>query len=1538
MKKKKLLLTLAVLTVPSIVAAGALAGCDKKHDHAYTKWANNETQHWLVCPDDNAKDENSVENHEFGIDGKCDCGYVESHTHAYTKWKSNETQHWKVCPNDNTEDATTRANHNYVNGECECGRQVGSLTGTVKLYKLGEFIEDDLTDVTARLGETPITVGTDGSFNVADLEVGRTYKLTVSKAGYVDYIENFEVEKGVATKAGKDGVVALQYSVFKNQNLSFLDYSGANDGYVTFKSKGKTEDKLVTADKYLNVVAYGRFELTDAYKTTSAENSLYSVGLKFDDGKEVRIDAWFKSDSALVKHPEWRTCFADSELKYGLELHYWDVEKFKSSVADGFDYMLIRNNGKLKLIIEDYVTELDLPEAYASQSARVMLVAEDYGDATGKKVKFAINESEMPESDISLTTNAADFTGAAAALASISYKYGETVTLNVTVPEGKIATVTIDGKSRFVDAADAITFEARFGHTISVNFSNERFTGEVDADAKYNGKTITLTRDGEADVTLTVEDGKVSLNNIKLGVWTATCELFGMRLETEVLLPGNITELDLTGFVSGTADIDFQTGAFNWYRQDHKTVNIGVAEATGDQYVALKINTGLDFLAWANKYDEMHFGIAMAVNGVEHAVNFNWRNWQHDQIGFSSDALTGDADSYDRYRGNTALMTHLFKPKYTGFGNGWDNGTYGGAITEDGLYFVLHYESATGNANIYLSDGETYILVFTEKELFEKNGTLTAFGIVKGDKDDGWAGGSHMSGLDRKFTFTVGYGATMNAAVGDGVSEWKSTVTITSNKEEVDGANVEANKTSYEYGETVTLTITIPAGCSAIVTIDNGTPRVVEETGTVTFTATKSQYAVDVVFASRFSGELTVDEMFNGKKLTLIKEGETPIELTVTNGKVTLTNVKLGEWTATCNLLGTNLKAAVTLVDGMTELDLSGFNAGSADVNLTTGEFQYVSQKYNEPTSMVNVNLEQAKTGDTYVGIKISTDVAYDEWTKNNFEELHLGVWMTVGDNKHWVELHWRNWETAHFAISKDEAHENANASTDVLKNILWKPVDGFHWENNHGWTAMPFGEAFCNDGIYLIMKYESATGNVDVLLAKPDGYVKVCTFDAMFASNGEVKAFGVDALSGDADFNFHKTPNGFKIDSILHIGSSMQDITGSVLEELTCSVELEDNASDITGASATLSKNTCKVGETCVISVTVPNGYKAVVTVDGNAQDLYENGEVPVVVYKNLQIGVEFAKLPYVTKEVNVDPELNGTNIVLKRTGYEDVTLAVTDGKVSLNAVTEGTWVVEFTALGETVKEECFIDENFTEFFTLMGTANINLATGEFTYLSHHEKAPTVNVNLAEAKTGDAYVGLKISTDCTLEDLTHKYEELHLGVWMTVGDSKHWIELHWRNWQARSLGIHTDTNHSDGGSASEALNNLLWKPSFVGDDGGSSYGDGNHNWELNPFGTAFLNDGIYLIMKYEAATGNVDVLLAKSDGYVKVCTFEGMFAANGEVKGFGVGKLGDDWKFHESPNGFNIDCVLSIGSSLQDITGNELGEWTAPATTTPEE
>ena len=1195
MKKKSFLLILAVLTVMCLVAAGILAGCNK-HEHAYTKWANDETQHWLVCPDDDAKDESSVANHEFGTNGKCvECGYEKPHTHAYTKWRTSDTEHWKVCPDDNVEQAGSRAPHNFVNGACECGKK-NSFTGEVTVDEKfnGKTItlkKDGQTDVTLTVtnGKATLTNVKLGDWTATCNLLGATLKTSVTVEEVMTKLDL----SGFTSGTGKIDLTTGAYTWHRQSNETVKvnlvgDTSG--DQYVALK--------IVTGADFLDwTKKYDEMRFGIAMTVNGAEHvinfnwrnwELTNIGFSSDvknwqtenQDKDVG-EVNYRGHDQLLTHLFYPKFDKFDDAKNG-----WGFGTYGGAIIDGGVYFVLHYEsatGNANIYLSDgetymlVYTEAGLFEKNGKLQGFGVVKGENYngyaggvpGGSADREFTFTLGYgaamnaavgAEVSEwsSTVNITGNKADVDGANVVADKPAYKYGETATITVTVPTNKIATVTVDGGAPVVlEETGDVTYTAiNKTHTVNVVFASDKFSGEVTVNEVFNGKTITLKKDGQTDLELTVNGGKVTLTNVKLGEWTATCDLLGATIQGTVTLADGMTELDLSRFVTGTADMNLANGEFKWYRQSGKTAKVNLAEeASGDQYVAVKIATGSDFLAWANKYDEMHFGIAMTVNGVEHAINFNWRNWQHDNIGFSSDVLNWTAaDGGDphaspkRYRGHDELMIHLFKPKFVDFGNGWEFGTYGGAIIDGGVYFVLHYESATGNANIYLSDGETYMLVYTETELFAKNGKLTAFGVVKGDDYNGYAGGSFDGTADREFTFALGYGATMNAAVGGTVSEWSSTVNITGNKADVDGADVVANKTAYKYGETATITITVPENKIATVTIDGGTPVVLEATDTITITVAKTEYTVSVVFASdKFSGEVTVDEAYNGKTITLKKDGQTDVELTVAGGKVTLTNVKLGEWTAICNLLGSDIKGTVTLADGMTELDLSGFNAGTADIDLTTGAFVYTSKKNDAPT--VNVNLAEAKTGDTYVGLKISTDNPWNDWTISNFEELHLGVWMTVGDSKHWIELHWRNWEQANFAINTDISHDNSNSSTEILKNNLWKPVDGFVWDTNHGWTAMPFGEAFCGEGIYLIMKYESATGNVDVLLAKNDGYVNVCTFEKLFAANSEVKAFGVGSIG--EDFDYHNCPGGFKIDCVLSIGSSLSDVTGTVLSEL---------------------------------------------------------------------------------------------------------------------------------------------------------------------------------------------------------------------------------------------------------------------------------------------------------------------------------------------------------------------------------------------------
>ena len=123
MKKRTKLLLVLVATLCLCLGFGVFAACKKddsgkKHVHDYSEWAYNGTEHWKVCPVDDAEQEGTREEHTI-VDGKCECGYQEAppaHVHTYTELQSDVTYHWLECPVDN--DYVDRFGHIYRDGKC----------------------------------------------------------------------------------------------------------------------------------------------------------------------------------------------------------------------------------------------------------------------------------------------------------------------------------------------------------------------------------------------------------------------------------------------------------------------------------------------------------------------------------------------------------------------------------------------------------------------------------------------------------------------------------------------------------------------------------------------------------------------------------------------------------------------------------------------------------------------------------------------------------------------------------------------------------------------------------------------------------------------------------------------------------------------------------------------------------------------------------------------------------------------------------------------------------------------------------------------------------------------------------------------------------------------------------------------------------------------------------------------------------------------------------------------------------------------------
>lgn len=127
MKAKKLLV---VIVVFAMVATLVLTAACNNHTHEYTEWGKNDIQHWKQCPTDGDKDLDTIANHRFGSNGKCECGATKpaGHFHNYTEVGRNAQQHWQYCvsdahPNEDVIDPTSYADHVYdqAGDKCVCG-------------------------------------------------------------------------------------------------------------------------------------------------------------------------------------------------------------------------------------------------------------------------------------------------------------------------------------------------------------------------------------------------------------------------------------------------------------------------------------------------------------------------------------------------------------------------------------------------------------------------------------------------------------------------------------------------------------------------------------------------------------------------------------------------------------------------------------------------------------------------------------------------------------------------------------------------------------------------------------------------------------------------------------------------------------------------------------------------------------------------------------------------------------------------------------------------------------------------------------------------------------------------------------------------------------------------------------------------------------------------------------------------------------------------------------------------------------------------
>ncbi len=996
MKKKKLLLPLAVMTLSCGLCAGILTGCGGEHKHDYTKWAHDETGHWQICVEDNETTEK--EPHAWGGDGKCECGAEQP---AY-----------------------------------------GTASGTVRLIKLGENVTD-YAGVTIDAGEDDgIEIDYDtqtGVFTITNARVGKVYKCSISKAGYLTTYVNVQAVKDQNVALGD---CVLQYDAFTHGSHTGSDWSGnygtpskidkshvndAENAYFTI-GEGTGDFYVYSKESYGSVTASVTYKEGVTSGADDAEIGNQGLRLVFEDGKAVMIRIEKMSDGKFkaqwIGGNDWEETPIYNNWDFGSGEEYFNpfsAEAETQYKETGIGLKLVRNGGIVRAYVNgQFMGEQILPEEYATQKCRVALAAAHVNG--GVNIPFSISQT-LPEVefDSSLTLETGTLPqGVEVSLDKTEgYQRGDFVTLSVKLPEEgdfMIGTISLgevslldrlaEGKVSFLLTEKTNVLTVAVKQIAYANLTDVAVTGK-----KYDvtgnsleGKTVTLKgQGGLMDVEITVTDGKFSKDRVAQGTYTAECE--GYKPATVVIgengIPNGIT-LEYDGFTF-LENYDTNVHDFSNANAENSavqltgngTLNILTKDSFMDVAVSLRIK-------YNNSSNGMRTqGIVLKFEDGKHViVRYHNGDQPNGNIQYANSAWEGCPASNTLFGADAGLNQWGEAPIHTLL----DDETT--AIKADGLYLTC-----------VLKDGKLYTF-FNEKWVATYN------------LPNGYDGKNVQIGF---FTWNM---------VENAVAEFKITETLPNLSVSVTNGTaangtVALSSTTPKYGDAVTVTLTPAEGyILKSFTIDGkdvtGSVTFDESmVGTYTFTAT-----ADVEIAAEFEVAIygnidtaisglkgTEEIVLNGTKVTLTN-AKAKYEYTIADGKLTLHNVLTGTYTLTADEY---VSQTVTVTEsGIAEAIVLVYNIFTSAPD--TADLTALGDGKITATGNGNVDLE---TKEKYTNVTVEAHFDVPDYNSRRYS-----VALVFADGKNF---------RVDFAVQ-----DNGN---NILQQTNWNSMM-FNWE----WVAFPEG------------------------------------------------------------------------------------------------------------------------------------------------------------------------------------------------------------------------------------------------------------------------------------------------------------------------------------------------------------------------------------------------------------------------------------------------------------------------------------------------
>lgn len=562
------------------------------------------------------------------------CG-GKKHEHSYTDWGYNETQHWKECPEDDAVDEDSKANHNFVDGSCECGATqpetpatYGSVKIQMSLCKLGTKV-NDFKGIRVDFGDDNVEVGAisaEGVCEISNVKVGKQYTVSVSKSGYegVTTLVQLEQENEVVEISAR-----LEFNAFSCTSK----WAG---WYPTFYHSDEGDHTFKPNDNTVAVHSVERFDDVAATLKVKKSNTTNREGvwLFFEDGGMCPVKITSSSTVEFDTREDYDSWGDNGNLAGNLGVANVTNLFTNADVTDkdGFKHCtgitmtdaqyMGHENGTLELTVVrkanviyvfvggKFADMRVLDEKYADQKVRIGYYAMDcvqnvsewgYGYTTDLSSYF----TELTHT-LSVTEGIASSV-CEAALDRTSYHYGEEMTLTVNLKNADsyyVEGVRVDGKLYELDSDNKLTLrvDSRYDIRVSV-YAKETVSVNADAKIKRMGEETEL-----ADGTVVTVSGNLLAEPKQVTV-------AGGKIAT-ALLPGEYI-FAAEGYVSAAVYVNAQGVEGNkivlGYKSAEAVIYGDKADLSGmnDDGKTLKINSSDagSFEYWANKVPEIKLNL-----------------------------------------------------------------------------------------------------------------------------------------------------------------------------------------------------------------------------------------------------------------------------------------------------------------------------------------------------------------------------------------------------------------------------------------------------------------------------------------------------------------------------------------------------------------------------------------------------------------------------------------------------------------------------------------------------------------------------------------------------------------------------------------------------------------------------------------------------------------------------------------------------------------------------------------------------------------